>query len=334
MKEQWEYKQRRNRKGGALISALFIAALVAMIATALAIREGLLIHEGELAMHADQGYLSLQKIQAVASSDIYAYTAQWLPGKSAAQGQIKPLKTVISLNGVSGTITFEQGKFNLNNLVYPKNEPYFAALLQAVLPTLSSKAASRLAVSLNNWMTTGADNPDYLKQHPPYVSSKNAMTDITELRLVDGITPAIYTALAPFITALPIKMPQPAASVSSNQPATPTESQAYITQVDVNGAAEPVLMAMNPGLTLSQAQSIVACRQEQGGFFSTGNFMSMCAIPSGVSSLAQITVTGQYFLVTANTVENGVPLSLKSLMVTHVGKNNKLSVITVWQSFE
>ena len=61
--------QHCRNHGGALISALFITALAVVLATALAVQQRLMIHEGNLVMHADQNYLNLQSMQLIAKNN-------------------------------------------------------------------------------------------------------------------------------------------------------------------------------------------------------------------------------------------------------------------------
>ena len=324
------HQRYRKKRGGALISALFIMALAAIIATALAVEEQLLIHEGGLAMNADHAYLALQNGQNLGQLAIENYVSQWPIGSQApVTTQIKSLESPLKPLTVDGltiktTLESAQGRFNINDLAYPQNQQNFSALLKIVLPSMPKAQADAIAQSITAWIITGSEDPYYLSLDPPYRSAKNQLVAISELRLVRGMTPDIYTALAPYITALPIVMP----SLSA------TPQQASVTQIDINAATEPVIMAMNPGLNPTQVESMVDCRKAAGAFISTQAFITHCAIPSGISNLQNITTQSQYYLVHAKTLANNTILSMDSLMMTQITKDNKLKVIKVWQSFE
>jgi general secretion pathway protein K len=323
-------QQHRKKRGGALISALFIMALAAIIATALAVEEQLLIHEGGLAMNADHAYLALQNAQDRAEIAIENYAAQWPIGSQApVTSQIKPLESplkTIEISGLSLTTRLEsaQGRFNINDLAYPQNQQNFSLLLKTVFSTITQAQADQISQSMTAWIMTGGDDAYYLSLNPAYRAAKNQFVSTSELRLVRGITPDIYTALAPYVTALPIVMPQLSA---------PTQ-QAVLTQIDINAATVPVLMAVNPGLNPTQAESMVDCRKATGAFLSVQTFITNCAIPSGISNLQHVTAQSQYYLVEATTPTNHTILAMNSLMMTQVTKDNKLKVISVWQSFE
>ncbi|MCX7125509.1 MAG: type II secretion system protein GspK, partial [Gammaproteobacteria bacterium] len=183
-----------------------------------------------------------------------------------------------------------------------------------------------------------------LHLHPPTISSKQEMTNISELRLVLGITPTIYSALQPYVTALPVAPPDLSPSPPVNPSASPASDSstpvATVTPIDINAAWAPVLLAADPTLTLEQAQSLVACRNRFGGVVSDmKTFMANCAAPMGVATLQNVAVTSQYFLVQTQAVYGDHQVFLKSFLVTESQKNNKLNtdalkVTTVWQEFE
>ena len=324
------HQHYRKKRGGALISALFIMALAAIIATALAVEEQLLIHEGGLAMNADHAYLALQKAQDLGQIAIENYVSQWPIGSQApVTTQIKSLESPLKPLTVDGLtiktmLESAQGRFNINDLAYPQNQQNFSVLLKIVMPSMPKAQADAIAQSMTAWIITGGEDPYYLSLNPPYRSAKNQFVSVSELRLVRGMTPAIYTALAPYVTALPIVMP-----ILSTTP-----QQAALTQIDINAATVPVLIAMNPGLNPAQVESMVDCRKAAGAFISAQEFITHCAIPSGISNLQNVTAQSQYYLVHAETPTNKTILTMDSLMMTQITKDNKLKVIKVWQAFE
>lgn len=319
-------------RGGALISALFITAIAVMIAVALAMQSRLLIHEGELTMNADQTYLNLQGMQQLTRLIVENYAVKWatISKTQNSTAPFVPLPTVLPKikmhqATVWGTLDDEQGKFNINDLQNATNQARFIALLQAVVQGLSQQQSDAIAKAITAWLTNGSQDAYYVSLHPPYRSSQTTMANVSELRLVNGVTPEIYAALAPYITALPV----PAASAVP--PA--TTPAAVETPINVNSAAAPVLLTMDPQLTLQQAQSLVTCRQQFGGFTSVGAFIANCGSQAAVTTLPNATVTSHYFLAQAMTEQNGHTLILNSLLVTQLQKNNTLKVVIGWQSF-
>lgn len=324
----------RHHSGGALISALFITAIAAMLATALAVSQRFLIHEETLSLRADQLYLQLQGEQAQASQAIKSYLMQWSGAQSSAQ--FIPLKNTlseVSVDGVaySGVIDQPQGKYNLNNLIYSVNQSGFAALLQAVIPTISKDTAFNIAKSITAWETTGSQDAYYLSLNPAYRSSKSEMVNVSELRLIAGVTPEIYAAISPFVSALPIPKSVSMPTASKTQPITST----FVGMpVDINAASAFALLAVNPSLTMAQAQALVICRKRYGGFSDLSQFESTCVKPNGINGIVGVVTQSQYFTIKTQAERADQVVSLKSLMVTQVEKNNKLQLVTVWQAFE
>lgn len=319
-------------RGTALISAIFITALAAMIATALAVESELTIHDATYVMNGDAAYLALQYGEAIAKSAVKDYVMQWSIGSQqpvTAEIKALPMKLpTIMIDGLPVKITLEnaQGKFNLNDLVYSQNQQNFVILLRTVVPTLHSEEASAIAGSITAWMLTGSDNPYYAAQQLPYKSSKNQFTSVTELRLIRGVTPSIYQALLPYVTVIPIQMPKETINDS--------QQEAQLTPIDFNAAEAPVLMAINPGLTITQAQGLVDCRKTQGAFLNTQDFINQCVTPSGVTNLTEVTAQSRYFDVHIETTVNHTTVCINSLIMTSITKNNTLKLIKIWQAFE
>lgn len=330
------HKQHLN--GGALISALFITAIAAIIAVALMVNERLLIHEGKLVMSSDQSFLNLQAMQLEAKNAVKNTVSQWVNTKNLPPNFIPLKKNLGKVQVGDMTITAqlddEQGKYNINNLVNASNQPQFIALLQAVIQGMSLSEAKNIANAVTIWMTSNAQDPYYTTMHPPYRASQQEMTNISELRLVNGVTPTIYNALAPYLTALPVQklsLAQQQQQSTSSQQSTVSPSE---TPVNINSVSAPVLMAINPGLSEAQAQSIIACRNQNGDMSNLQTFTTQCVQSSGVTTpLANLITTSSYFLVSAQAVYGDHSVSLKSLLFAQV-ENNTLKVTTVWQSFE
>lgn len=86
----------------------------------------------------------------------------------------------------------------------------------------------------------GAEDEYYTRLDPPYRAANGPFADVSELRLVRGMTPEIYAKLAPLITVLGSSVP-----------------------VNVNTAPPEVLMSLGPGLDRPTADLLVSSRQIQ-----------------------------------------------------------------------
>lgn len=316
------YRQRNH--AGALITALFITAICAMLSVAIIVAQQLLIHESILTKSVDQIYWNLQGMQKTEIAAIGNYII------NGGKLQTAFPNTQIDNTTLWGTIDIEQGKFNINDLVYPQNQIAFVSMLKALAPTLSTDACQQIADNITLWLTGHANDAYYFSQNPPYRAAGVPMANISELRLVQGITDKLYQALAPNLTALAIQLPTPSREPNNNTPAPP----AVQTSIDVNGASAPVLLTTDPTLTLAQAQSIIACRDQFGGFTDMNTFQTDCETPLGISNLGELTVHSPYFLVKAYAKTGNRISILSALLVTEIKKDNTLKAVIVWQSFE
>lgn len=340
-----------RHKGGALISALFITAIAAIIATGMIVQQRLLIHEAELIIRSDQLYSQLEGMQYQAEAPIAQYVNQLRAQNASAE--FIPLKAIIQKVLVSdivmtGTIESEQGKFNINNLIYRANQSQFVPLLRAVAPGLSLQQAYAIAKNITTWMSGNQDDPYYLKQDPAYTASETEMVNISELLLVRGVTPTIYAAIKPYITAIPLKKQisipttqtapiaptMPTQSVSQPTGLAPLQQATTETPIDINAATAPVLLTTNATLTLAKAEDIVACRNRYHGFANTSAFVTACVTPVGVGTLSNITVLSYYYVSKIQGEYEHHLVTLTRLWVTMIQKNNTLKVQPVWQSFE
>lgn len=288
-----------HNKGSALISALLITAIAAMITTALLVQERLLIHQGELVLHADQDYLNLQGMQFVAKNAVKNYVNAW-----AGKTPIAPLPTslpVITMNNrvIVTTIDNEQSKFNINDLLYASNQPRFIVLLQNILPNSTTEQATQIAKAITTSITT-------------------EINTVRELRAIPAITPALYAALKPYITALPVVLP------------TPNTNTVSTTQIDLNSMSAPVLLSANSELNMQQAQSLILCRDQYGVFATENDFMRRCAKPMGIATLNDLAVANHYFLIHINGKKNNHPISLESLLMI----KTPFKTMTAWQRFK
>ena len=296
---------RKHHSGSALMSALFISALAAMIAIALAVSQRLIIHQTQLVIQGDQTHLDLQGIQIAAENEIKNYASQWGVNNGETV-QLKPLPKILSAKKgdvkIDSTIENAQGRFNINELVYPENQLHFVALLKAVMPSITAEKSMAIAKAITASMVT-------IKKDTVIV---NEMVSISELR--DLISSDVYAALQPYIIALFVVAPtyQNVSSPTAEPPATP---------VDINSVSTPVLIANNPALTLQQAQSLLLCRDSYGVFENPQAFMMHCAQPAGIGTLNNLTVSNTYFLVHSRARYHGHAMSLTSLLMVSVSES-------------
>ncbi len=104
---------------------------------------------------------------------------------------------------------------NLNGVVSGAGDIYErdetgAAQLQAMieLAGMPDGRAAELVADLVAWIDTsggsvGADDAPYSRVNPPYMTGREPLAEISELRAVRGFTPEILAKLTPWVCALP-----------------------------------------------------------------------------------------------------------------------------------
>lgn len=218
-----------------------------------------------------------------------------------------------NVNGyhIQSTITDLQGNFNINNLAQTNAQPSFKRLILVLNPNLSDGQAVTLTKAVADWVTPGLKQTTfdqyYLSRPEPYRAPHHAMASVTELRLVKGITPAIYTALLPHISALPA-----------------------VTPINVQTASIPALLTIDPKMTIDAAKALVALRQQKA-FTTAQTFLESDVGKNNHIKSDQITVVSHYFL-----VETTVSIEQQQLVtytiLQRVAQDNKAKVNVIWQS--
>ena len=192
-------------RGSALIIALFLTALVAMLAVQMMNR---------LARDTEQTSLLLRDTQAALyTNGSVAWAKDQLRHNQASQPpqQLRDImpwhlpSQMIHHYTVDTTIYDAQARFNINGLA--KNQDYFQTLVKLLAPNLDQSQLSALLAAILDWITPGLTNTTfdqyYLSQSMPYRSAHRPLISISELRLVKGMTPALFAALRPYLIALP-----------------------------------------------------------------------------------------------------------------------------------
>ncbi|AGA35460.1 General secretion pathway protein K [Thioalkalivibrio nitratireducens DSM 14787] len=98
-------------------------------------------------------------------------------------------------------------RFNLNSLARADDPPLaeFAALVtQAGAEAgIAAWQAQQFAAAVRDWMDPETDDPVYRLRTPPERSGNRPFLLASELNRVQGITPEIWEAVAPYVTARP-----------------------------------------------------------------------------------------------------------------------------------
>lgn len=289
----------RSQQGAAIIMALFVTALVAAIATAMISRLQVDIRRTELLQNANTAYLYAQ------GSIIWATAAL---DESAAKQKENPIdrtpiqSPVDEENGVKiqSTIYDAQGSFNLNSLSESSAQPDFVRLIHLASPEIEEEQAKNIVKAIVDWITPSSNDQAlaeyYVKQTPAYRAPHRPMVSISELRLVKGVTPALFETLSPLITALP-------------KP----------TKLNINSVKMLTLMSLSPKITPEIAKKLTD-RVKATPFLTMESLQNDELIKNNEIETNKLTISSNYFLVVTNVTVGQQLLTLDTMMVRGGGK--------------
>ncbi|BDB19146.1 type II secretion system protein K [Pseudomonas sp. CYM-20-01] len=241
----------------AIISALLIAAVVAVLAGAMLTRQTVFTRSLEAEQLRIQGQWLLQGglersrqlLWDARQKDVLTRLDQpW----ARAQG-----------GAFEGRIEDEQGKFNLRNLV--SREQVDTEQLQSferlcrligVDPTVSRRISQRVIASYE----------------PP--AKYPMLRSLDELSGIEGLDPLVLQRMQAYISVLPGP-----------------------TWVNGNTASAEVLSAVVPQLSLAQAHGLVAERDSGQWFINRGDFVNRLHLPQVAVDSVQVGITSEWFRV-------------------------------------
>ncbi|WP_223262564.1 type II secretion system minor pseudopilin GspK [Sphingobium sp. SCG-1] len=208
-----------NERGAALLTVLLLVAVMSVIAATALERVTLATRltgnagiQAQARAYAD----AAETIARLRIADLVA--AQ--PGKTTLAGGWLGTPQQLPVPGGTATarVTDSGNCFNLNSVVQggdadlkfrPAGINQFQALMKAL--AVDPRQAQFIATSLADWIDSdaiplpgGGEDEVYLRLPQPYRTSNRLMSDPSELRAVQGVTPAVYSVLRPWTCALPI----------------------------------------------------------------------------------------------------------------------------------
>ena len=235
----------RNQAGVAVVTALLIVAIIATLASYVALGQQVWLRQAQNIADRTQAQTVISGAFDWAAV-ILTLDAQDNQTDDLTQAWAQVLPPLPAEGGVvTGRITDAQGRFNLNNLVRQgtvsaEDVLVFQRLLQEQdLPV-------ELVGALVDWLDgdsvtqpNGAEDVDYLSGERPYRAANQPLQSVEELRLVKGFSGEIVNKLRPFVTALP-----------------------QATAININTASAELLSALF-AISLTEAQQLVDQRSEE-----------------------------------------------------------------------
>lgn len=312
------HSRARRICGVALVSILFVVALISAIAYQLMQQQSLTIAQSRVAFNGSQARHFAIGAEAFARQALYE---DWNNGATKSKDTLaeiwaQPLAPFEIEGGfLEVQFTDLHRCFNVNSLAsagahgngdeedeeFSRGESPAGAdplvRFKALLRYLALDEA--IADAVKDWVDAddevtgfGAEDSEYLIAQPSYRAANTLLTDIGELRAVQGVTDEVYAALAQHVCALP-------------------ESELA---VNINTVSLPVLMSLSPALTEANVEPFVNSERD---------FSDVATAASELAELAAatdaLTVVSEYFALDVRADFEGARVELRSILARDPG---------------
>ncbi|MGX0890002.1 general secretion pathway protein K [Pseudomonas sp. ADAK2 TE3594] len=302
-----------KQRGMAIISALLIAAVVAVIAGGMLTRQTVFTRSLEAEQLRVQGAWVLHGGIEI-SRHLLWDARRRDPLTRLDQPWAQPL-VMAPDDGrdlpFEGRLEDEQGKFNLRNLVAneridEEQRVNFQRLCQliGVNGALSQRIIQRVIASYPRLL-----NPELADKAPPksgfdsgrdtspnaarkpQLPSRPMLRSLDDLRSVEGMNDALLAKITPYLTILPAN-----------------------TWLNGNTASAPVLAAYVPGLSIERAQALVTERDGGQWFINRGDFVNRLRMPNLELATVKVGITSDWFRLRGKARNDQRRVSLDALL--------------------
>lgn len=238
--------RRASERGVAVVTALLVVVLAASTATYMLAQQSAMLSQATLVANRAQADLYARAGLDWARGVLAQDAAKAGEVDTLDEGWAQPIAGLpVERALVSGTLTDEQSRFNLNNLLTGtiKSDPDLQ-ILRRLLASLD--LPPDLSYAILDWIDpdsdlaglAGAEDGHYIALARPYRAANQLLVQVDELYRIRGFTPERVAKLKPFVTALPVRTP-----------------------VNINTASEEVLAAVFEKLTRDEVHALVAARK-------------------------------------------------------------------------
>jgi general secretion pathway protein K len=203
----------RRQRGIALITAVLIVALATILAVNVAFKGVLDQRRSANLFGLDQAYEIALGAEALAAEGLRR-DAQDSQTDHLGEAWAKPVVLPIDdgIGTVQGQLEDLQGRFNLNNLIFPDGTTNPAAVKQferilsmaGLEPDWAATMADWIDEDIDPGFPNGAEDTTYTGQNPPHLAANMPITRTSEIMQLPGFTADRYAKLKPYIAALPV----------------------------------------------------------------------------------------------------------------------------------
>lgn len=316
-----------NRQtGAALITALFIMALVASAAVLMEVQQSISIKRMQGILNADDAYFYHQLVLGWASNRLRNNVPAEMSNQFVEKMPIYFPKRTYKGITIEARIDDMQGLFNLNNLSSDVFIPHFQRLIHFVDPDLKDELSFTIANATHLWIKQKQAirrtereheqlselNQTYANNKPPYQQAHMTMSSPSELRLVEGVNAELFLKLRPFICALP-----------------------SFTAININNAPAEVIATMGEnGIDHNDAIRLAESVSRQP-FTNLTEAVNYPAIKEAKIEQAELTLTSSYFLIVSHiTIAKQVIIhySLIQRKILPARGGPKVDLTILWES--
>lgn len=276
----------RNRSGFALVLTLVVTALMVAVVVEM-------IHQVYVDVSLSRGFRDGQQASILAESGVTGGAKLLQIGLSGrnytslSDKWAEPITLDDEAGSVTITVSEENGRINLNDLVYANGQ--YQDFTLAAFKRLGRRLQlpEDLWGALADWLDSddqprsgGVEGAYYRSLKQGYGAHNGKLTTLAELSLVRGFNPETFGKLKPFVT------------VYSDQSGAPSS------KININTAPKEVIAALDDGIDDRTAESILE-RRRLTPFKNSGELAQVPGIDTGVvgrlSGNAAITVKGSLF---------------------------------------
>src|SRR3990167_3301659 len=304
----------QTNPGSALLTALFIMAMITISVTAISLKLKIDIAHTNLAINNDKRHLAAE-IVTFWAIDRLKDTVENLTSLDD-NGTVlifpKKIQKIYPKAKISGRVLDLQAKFNLNNIADPKYQNIFYLLLKNTFPNFNSNKINSILAATKNWITGIVKNINqdewvkkYLKEKPVYLPAYQKIQSVSEFRAIYGVDKNIYLSLVKYICALP-----------------------QTTTININTASKHLLLSLANGI---KANNIIKLRNNKK-IQSVDEVSKL--INNFKTSKDTISTESSYYLVTAYAEIDDITLTSFTTLKRVINKDNTISIDVIKQTFK
>ena len=206
---------RGAQRGVALITAVLMVALATILAVNVSFRGMLDQRRAATIFASDQAFQIALGAEAWAADFL---RQDKLESQTDHLGEIwaRPLPPLpVDGGSVAGRLEDLQGRFNLNNLLFPDGTVNAEAVKQLerilgmleIEPGWATAMADWIDGDTNPGFPDGAEDSVYTGQSPPYLAANMPITRASEIMALPEFGAERFSKLKPYVTALPVGTP-------------------------------------------------------------------------------------------------------------------------------